>query len=239
MQKRLGATECASALEDGRSYRAQKNGYMFFRSLKRPRTLIWLCLSIVTVFAYLRLGRQQHPFLPIPQEPPESPPLPSIGHLKDAEEIRAGLESGWKKPRQTSHHQSVHKGAAIWRQDVGLYMGRPSTSPNEDSSMRCESSDICDEAPGSTCHHGSDGLGCLKSPLQRREAVKSAIKWSWHAYKRCAWGKDELRPISCSDGSWIGLALTLVDGLDTLLLAGLDQVCNRMQYIWLVALHIQ
>ena len=32
----------------------------------------------------------------------------------------------------------------------------------------------------------------------RQRAVVEAYKWAWTAYKRCAWGFDELKPISCS-----------------------------------------
>lgn len=47
-----------------------------------------------------------------------------------------------------------------------------------------------------------------------------------------AWGQDELRPLSRAGSKWFDLGLTLVDGLDTLLLAGLepefDEVRHRM-----------
>jgi hypothetical protein len=197
---------------------------MSLRSLKRPQTLIWICLAIFTTFAYVRLGRQQPPLIPNPQAFTQTtPPLSNQADLREAAEIRAGLKAGWRKPSQTTLQQNVQE-VAVERQDAGIYTGRPSTSPLEDISIRCQVSEICDTVPGSTCEHGSDGLGCLRSPVQRREAVKSAIKWTWKGYKRCAWGKDELHPLSCTDDSWVGLALTMVDGLDTLMLAGLDQV---------------
>ena len=37
-----------------------------------------------------------------------------------------------------------------------------------------------------------------------------------------AWGQDELLPLSKAGGRWFNLGLTLVDGLDTLLLMRLD-----------------
>jgi hypothetical protein len=227
MQKRPYAAGCTfAALEDGRP-RAQRNGYLSLRSLKRPQTLIWICLAIVATFAYVRLGRQQPPLTLDPQEPSQTPPpLLNEADLKQAAELRAGLEAGWKKPRQKTVQQNVQE-VAVGLQDADIYTGRPSPSAHEDISIRCQVSDICDAVPGSTCQHGSDGLGCVRSPVQRREAVKSAIKWTWQGYKRCAWGKDELHPVSCTDGSWVGLALTMVDGLDTLMLAGLDQVCKH------------
>ena len=44
--------------------------------------------------------------------------------------------------------------------------------------------------------HGID-LGKLGPKNERQQAVAKAFKWAWDAYKRCAWGQDELSPISC------------------------------------------
>ena len=32
---------------------------------------------------------------------------------------------------------------------------------------------------------------------ERQKAVVAAFKWAWDAYKRCAWGYDELQPVRC------------------------------------------
>jgi mannosyl-oligosaccharide alpha-1,2-mannosidase len=45
---------------------------------------------------------------------------------------------------------------------------------------------------------------------------------AWTGYKRHAWGKDELLPVSKTSSSWFNLGLTLVDSLDTMLLMGLS-----------------
>lgn len=71
---------------------------------------------------------------------------------------------------------------------------------------------------------GPDGLGCVLSREQRREHVVGAIQWAWKGYRNCSWGEDELMPISCGKNEWFGLGITLVDSLDTLMLAGLDTV---------------
>lgn len=71
---------------------------------------------------------------------------------------------------------------------------------------------------------GPDNLGCVVRKEERREHVLGAIKWSWDAYRSCAWGQDELQPMNCSGTEWFGLGLTLVDSLDTLILAGMDNV---------------
>lgn len=49
------------------------------------------------------------------------------------------------------------------------------------------------------------------------EAVKGAMKRTWSAYTKYAWGRDELLPISRNGkDNWGGMGITLVDSLDTL-----------------------
>ncbi|KAK4529168.1 hypothetical protein CCYA_CCYA01G0025 [Cyanidiococcus yangmingshanensis] len=57
---------------------------------------------------------------------------------------------------------------------------------------------------------------------RRREAVRQAMQHAWQAYRRDAWGHDELRPLSHSfEDSMNGVGLTMIDSLDTLYLMGL------------------
>ena len=49
----------------------------------------------------------------------------------------------------------------------------------------------------------------------------SAFKHAWSAYRRYAWGKDELKPISKSHSDWFNCGLTLLDALDTMYIMGL------------------
>lgn len=92
-----------------------------------------------------------------------------------------------------------------------------------DSSIRCRVSEICD-GPKNMCYLGSDQLGCITDVDQRRRHVVDSIRWAWESYRRCAWGYDEVQPISCRGHQWFGLGLYMIDGLDTLILAGLEQV---------------
>lgn len=70
---------------------------------------------------------------------------------------------------------------------------------------------------------------------QQQEIVK-AFKHAWKAYKKHAWGMDELKPISHGHSTWFNLGLTIVDSLDTMWLMGLtdefnearDWVANKM-----------
>lgn len=55
----------------------------------------------------------------------------------------------------------------------------------------------------------------------RQEAVKAAFKHAWSAYKKYAWGYDELKPISKTYHTWFGIGLTILDSLDTMHIMGL------------------
>ncbi|XP_070139077.1 mannosyl-oligosaccharide alpha-1,2-mannosidase IA isoform X3 [Drosophila bipectinata] len=63
---------------------------------------------------------------------------------------------------------------------------------------------------------------------ERRQKVKEMMEHAWHNYKLYAWGKNELRPLSqrAHVGSIFGsydLGATIVDGLDTLYIMGLEK----------------
>lgn len=64
-------------------------------------------------------------------------------------------------------------------------------------------------------------LACTFDPQARANIIKEAVRWTWKGYEQCAWGDDELLPLSCSGQPWFNLTLTAVDGLDTLYLTGL------------------
>ena len=55
----------------------------------------------------------------------------------------------------------------------------------------------------------------------RQAKVRDAASWAWEAYREHAWGRDVLLPVSGSSEQWMGMGLTLVDALDTLLLMNL------------------
>ncbi|XP_039497573.1 mannosyl-oligosaccharide alpha-1,2-mannosidase IA isoform X1 [Drosophila santomea] len=64
--------------------------------------------------------------------------------------------------------------------------------------------------------------------FERRAHVKQMMEHAWHNYKLYAWGKNELRPLSQRPhsasifGSY-DLGATIVDGLDTLYIMGLEK----------------
>lgn len=122
----------------------------------------------------------------------------------------------------SKQHKAHYDHAAPKMFDVGV-------AQTGDVSIRCKMSSICD-APASQCYPGSDGMGCIADPIERREYAVAAIKWAWESYRRCAWGYDELHPISCRGHQWFGLGLSIIDSLDTLVLAGLDEVKSVQIY---------
>lgn len=69
----------------------------------------------------------------------------------------------------------------------------------------------------------------LRSPwLDRQEAVRNAFVHAWNGYRRQAFGHDEVRPKSnSSNDSWGGFGVTLIDGLDTMMLMGLDKQASE------------
>ncbi|XP_013413805.1 endoplasmic reticulum mannosyl-oligosaccharide 1,2-alpha-mannosidase-like [Lingula anatina] len=70
----------------------------------------------------------------------------------------------------------------------------------------------------------------------QQKAVVDAFRHAWKAYKKYAWGHDQLRPISKDFEEWFGVGLTLIDSLDTMYIMGLkeefkearDWVANEM-----------
>eukprot|EP01012_Entosiphon_sulcatum_P028373 TRINITY_DN3429_c0_g1_i1.p1 TRINITY_DN3429_c0_g1~~TRINITY_DN3429_c0_g1_i1.p1 ORF type:complete len:733 (-),score=127.41 TRINITY_DN3429_c0_g1_i1:29-2227(-) len=67
-----------------------------------------------------------------------------------------------------------------------------------------------------------------KENTRRRDAVKDAFLHSWRAYKKYAWGSDELAPLSQHGKDWAkipgnGIGVTILDALSTLWLMGLKE----------------
>jgi hypothetical protein len=158
--------------------------------------------------------------------------LHEAGRLQQHEIVTSGAREQGKQADklQDTEQETVLRGDAEQQQvmdsqrepeePTGELPIRPVTA---DDSVRCRDSDIC-EAEAGLCHAGQDNLGCVLSADERREHVVGAIAWAWSSYRKCAWGQDEITPISCHGREWFGLGLTLIDSLDTLILAGLEKV---------------
>uniref|UniRef100_A0A8C5EJX8 alpha-1,2-Mannosidase n=1 Tax=Gouania willdenowi TaxID=441366 RepID=A0A8C5EJX8_GOUWI len=78
---------------------------------------------------------------------------------------------------------------------------------------------------------GSDsGKAADPKTNERREKVKEMMKFSWDNYKRYAWGKNELRPLTKNGhiGNMFGglRGASIIDSLDTLYIMGLMDEYN-------------
>jgi mannosyl-oligosaccharide alpha-1,2-mannosidase len=72
----------------------------------------------------------------------------------------------------------------------------------------------------------------LPEDSKRLAKIRSAFSDAWNGYKKCAFGRDFLRPISCKGSDWLNASLTLVDSLDTLWIFGLyDEFDLAAQYV--------
>lgn len=63
--------------------------------------------------------------------------------------------------------------------------------------------------------------------LEKRNAIVSAFRYSWNAYKNSAFGHDTLHPLSKSYEEWFGMGLSIVDSLDTALIMKLDDIVDE------------
>ncbi|GLV45294.1 alpha-Mannosidase class I a [Carabus blaptoides fortunei] len=84
--------------------------------------------------------------------------------------------------------------------------------------------------PAHSDHYPDVNRGEDPDPVarERRAKVKEMMKHAWDNYVRYAWGKNELRPISkrghsASIFGTMSLGATIVDGLDTLYIMGMDE----------------
>ena len=213
--------------------------------------LIWVGLGIVSIFGYSRLGREQPllvpphvahtvshtPYVPSTAQDSGIPVYPREKLAAKRARIGGGLTLptappfyGWdgKTIRNVSDPISAGSSTHSVQQQVQQRQRSSpqlrAAAPLQGDSVRCRHSGICARAAEGGCHSGPDKLGCIVAAPDRRERVRKAIKWSWRAYERCAFGQDELQPLSCEGGQWIGLGLTLVDALDTLILAEFHEV---------------
>eukprot|EP00277_Geminigera_cryophila_P044302 CAMPEP_0173074330 /NCGR_PEP_ID=MMETSP1102-20130122/10943_1 /TAXON_ID=49646 /ORGANISM="Geminigera sp., Strain Caron Lab Isolate" /LENGTH=191 /DNA_ID=CAMNT_0013943359 /DNA_START=33 /DNA_END=604 /DNA_ORIENTATION=+ len=56
---------------------------------------------------------------------------------------------------------------------------------------------------------------------KRRAAVREGFEHAWEAYQLHAFGKDELKPLTSKGADVMGVGLTLVDAIDTMLIMGM------------------
>ncbi|XP_052003609.1 mannosyl-oligosaccharide 1,2-alpha-mannosidase IA-like [Xyrauchen texanus] len=160
----------------------------------------------------------------------------------DQEHQRVGLKGVDVNVKlKVSRKPSVTHGSRTVERSVG------SRTQEEWSPAKAHEPAARDEQVTSAAHKGEHGSGfsyerfkkCLLKPplgkdqgkpsdpqtLQRREKVKEMMKFAWDSYKRYAWGKNELRPLTKNGhiGNMFGglRGASIVDSLDTLYIMGL------------------
>ena len=60
-----------------------------------------------------------------------------------------------------------------------------------------------------------------KKQTPEQKIIVQEFLYAWNAYKKSAWGKDTLRPLSNSYETWFNMGLTILDSLDNLIIFGL------------------
>uniref|UniRef100_A0AAQ5XD20 alpha-1,2-Mannosidase n=1 Tax=Amphiprion ocellaris TaxID=80972 RepID=A0AAQ5XD20_AMPOC len=135
-------------------------------------------------------------------------------------------------------HEATEERLAGGKAQEDLTLSRSKT---ESASERATSSD---RGANSDTFSYQKFRGCLlKAPLgrdngkpgdpqtnERREKVKEMMKFAWDNYKRYAWGKNELRPLTRNGhiGNMFGglRGASIIDSLDTLYIMGLMEEYN-------------
>ena len=139
-----------------------------------------------------------------------------------AKEGKAGIEK-----LQDLQHEKNTKITALVR-EKGCIQETVQEQQQEQTRHRTALPDPCQDSDKDDDDEDSD---C------RSNEVKKAMKESWDAYRKDAWGWDELMPLSRTGKNWgrgttTSFGLTIHDSLTTLLLMGLDdEFADALQWI--------
>ena len=157
-----------------------------------------------------------------------------------------------------SAHDSINRlnGAANHAGNAGVYtdpqasygggfqqeqFGTRERQPVKDPCADAGDASASDEDAGSAGSDGGDdveegsdsdaGSGADPVTKCRRTKVREAFLHGWNAYKRDAWGHDELRPMSRMPKDWggQGMGLSMMDGISTLWLMGLHKEFDEVR----------
>jgi hypothetical protein len=103
--------------------------------------------------------------------------------------------------------------------------GRLDDVAQRDAAYRAELEQISRSAPAAAAAPlGGQQGPTAEEQASRVKAVRAAVQHCWGGYKAVAWGSDNLVPIAGRGTSGgFGIAITLVDSLDTLWMAGLHE----------------
>uniref|UniRef100_A0A8C4E4U9 alpha-1,2-Mannosidase n=1 Tax=Dicentrarchus labrax TaxID=13489 RepID=A0A8C4E4U9_DICLA len=144
-----------------------------------------------------------------------------------------------KKPRDQEHPRGMTSAKGETSTKLKTLTRKPSVSHEA-----TEEATASDRGATSDTFSYAKFKGCLlKPPLgrdngkpsdprtdERREKVKEMMKFAWDNYKRYAWGKNELRPVTRNGhiGNMFGglRGASIIDSLDTLYIMGLMEEYN-------------
>ncbi|WVO14368.1 hypothetical protein L204_102001 [Cryptococcus depauperatus] len=125
------------------------------------------------------------------------------------------------------------------------------TMPSDAWSQTWKAPDVWDRPRGEMKHIQWEGFAYgrenweseeeKKVREERRNAIKRGFKHAWEAYKKHAWGHDEIKPVSMTPSDpFNGWGATIVDSLDTLLIMEFSEeynLCrshiNQLNFHWI------
>jgi hypothetical protein len=108
---------------------------------------------------------------------------------------------------------------------IGAFINTAAAQSNSSSP-----SDTSAQQPPSTSSASTE----IPSDAEMAERVRQEFRHAWDGYKQYAWGHDALKPLSKSYHDWYGVSLLMspVDGLDTMILMGMnDEATRTREYI--------
>ncbi|XP_014671533.1 PREDICTED: endoplasmic reticulum mannosyl-oligosaccharide 1,2-alpha-mannosidase-like [Priapulus caudatus] len=149
-------------------------------------------------------------------------------------------DSVLEKPPEKSHADSlIQESVAV---EKVVQHPEPPIGSNGDNGVNGVQGNVADvnnEGPGKNNNHISavrpkdiedilhhdDGIPMefMGAQNERQKAVTAAFQHAWTAYKKYAWGYDQLKPVTRSHHEWFGLGLTIIDALDTMYIMDLKE----------------
>eukprot|EP01138_Halocafeteria_seosinensis_P013132 gb/GECG01013412.1/.p1 GENE.gb/GECG01013412.1/~~gb/GECG01013412.1/.p1 ORF type:complete len:666 (+),score=113.24 gb/GECG01013412.1/:1-1998(+) len=143
----------------------------------------------------------------------------TVGESKSSTKQQADSK---KETEQTLSTQSVARNRIA---DGGE---QKATAEEEESLRRL----LADTSPKYTSH-AVGYLPKLAEDQEKKAAIASAFWHAWDGYKKFAYGKDTLRPVSRrGDDSFLGMGITILDSLDTMIVMGyVDEFWNHVSWL--------
>jgi len=107
-------------------------------------------------------------------------------------------------------------------------------SPTDEESPQALNTLSASQASSTNGSESDLGIRASKQELEAvRAAIRTEIAHAYFGYERYAAGFDELLPVTRTGSNTYTMGLTIVDSLDTLLIAGLEpQACRALDWIY-------